>query len=118
MSTKTKLCTYLFLTFLYLLTFVVLTDANEIEIVEVGGLKPILEGAATGSQDLQAQCARALRNLSVNGMYVQTMDAYIMDGWMDRYMDGPMCLFIYVRVYLWLTFGRRSRCLCTNFFVT
>lgn len=31
-----------------------------------GGLIPILEGARSSSIDLQSQCARAMRNLSVN----------------------------------------------------
>lgn len=42
-------------------------DSNEVEIVRGGGLAPILAGAQTPSPDLQAQCARALRNLSVSG---------------------------------------------------
>lgn len=31
-----------------------------------GGLSPILEGACSSNMDLKSQCARALRNLSVN----------------------------------------------------
>lgn len=64
-------------------------DANEVEIVRCGGLEPIVESAvqvadiiihgsrayeAKGTavvvdhfEELGAQCARALRNLSVNG---------------------------------------------------
>ena len=41
-------------------------DANEVEIARAGGLSPVLDGARSPSPDLQAQSARALRNLSVN----------------------------------------------------
>lgn len=62
-------------------------DANELEIVRSGGLEPIIEGMAhavsvlcdggaagdakgtrdyANAEELAAQCARALRNLSVN----------------------------------------------------
>lgn len=46
------------------------TDANELEIAREGGLKPIIESAQSDSIELQSQVARALRNLSVNRMYV------------------------------------------------
>jgi hypothetical protein len=74
--------------FLLLVHGTMYTDANELEIVRSGGLEPIIEGMAhavtvlcdytgTGgdakssrdyanSEELAAQCARALRNLSVN----------------------------------------------------
>lgn len=41
-------------------------DANELAIANEGGLEPIIDGATSDSLDLQSQCARALRNLSVN----------------------------------------------------
>ena len=45
-------------------------DTSEIEIVQEGGLGPILDGAASPDRELQSQCARALRNLSVNREHV------------------------------------------------
>ena len=45
-------------------------DESELEIVREGGLSPILEGARSSSIDLKSQCARALRNLSVNREYI------------------------------------------------
>lgn len=42
------------------------SDESEIQIVHEGGLVPILEGASSSNLDLQSQCARAMRNLSVN----------------------------------------------------
>ncbi len=41
-------------------------DANEIEIAQKGGLAPIIAAARSGDLELESQCARALRNLSVN----------------------------------------------------
>ena len=41
-------------------------DDNEILIAECGGLPVILDAARSSSLELQAQSARALRNLSVN----------------------------------------------------
>lgn len=42
------------------------SDDNELLIAESGGLPVILDAARTSSLELQAQSARALRNLSVN----------------------------------------------------
>lgn len=42
------------------------SDESELQIVREGGLAPILEGATSSNVELQSQCARALRNLSVN----------------------------------------------------
>lgn len=41
-------------------------DESEVQIVREGGLGPILTGAKNANMELQSQCARALRNLSVN----------------------------------------------------
>ena len=40
--------------------------ARRLIIARVGGLEVILDGAKAPSVDLRSQCARALRNLSVN----------------------------------------------------
>ena len=42
-------------------------DENEVQIAESGGLKPIMEAAHSSDSELVAQCARAMRNLSVHG---------------------------------------------------
>jgi hypothetical protein len=41
-------------------------DANEADIAAKGGIEPVIEAAAIHDFELQSQCARALRNLSVH----------------------------------------------------
>lgn len=48
-----------------------LSDANEAEIGDKGGLEAILAAAAVGDNELKGQAARALRNLSVRGVCVR-----------------------------------------------
>ena len=69
------------------------SDESELQIVREGGLIPILEGATSSSVDLQSQCARAMRNLSVNREYpfvlMSAHGTVSVEGMLDHWRHAP-----------------------------
>lgn len=76
----------------------VTSDKSEIQIVQEGGLGPILDGAASPDRELQSQCARALRNLSVNREHIPWYTVQMSSQYAARRVKYSMCHSPYVRV--------------------